>query len=107
MIRTLSISGLFFIVFLFCGFTKTDASDRNRFTVKPGSVFCKSMNAMHALQNSLSRRDGKANSIVNGGECVISPDEVVVYVIHEEKDIARVHLPDSGKYFWVSKQSLR
>jgi hypothetical protein len=86
---------------------ETNASDHNRFTVKSGSVFCKSLTAMHALQNSLSKRDGKAASLLNGQECSISPVAIVVYVVHEEEDIARVLLANSGKYFWISKQSLR
>ena len=84
-----------------------NASDRNRFTVKPGSVFCKSLIAMRSLQDSMSRKDGKAASLLNSQECSITPTAVVVYVIHEEENIARVQLANSGKYYWISKQSLR
>ena len=84
-----------------------NASDRNRFTAKSGSVFCKSLTAMHALQDSLARRDGEAASLLNSQECTISPTAVVVYVVHEEENIARIQLVNSGKYFWISKQSLR
>jgi hypothetical protein len=106
-INKFTFPALFFVVaFLFCGY-KADASDRNRFTVKPGSVFCKSLTAMHVLQDSLSRKDGKAASLLNGQECSISPTAVVVYVIHEEENITRVQLANSGKYYWISKQSLR
>jgi hypothetical protein len=93
--------------FLLCVFNETDASDRNRFTSKPGSVFCKTLTAMHELQNSLSRRDGKAATSLNNQECSIFPTGVVVYIVHEEEDVARVQLVNSGKYFWILKQSLR
>jgi hypothetical protein len=73
----------------------------------PAASSCKSLNAIRSLQNSLSRRDGKATSILNSGECSIASNEVVVYIMHEEKDMARVLLPGSGKYLWISKQSLR
>ena len=98
---------LFLIITLLLSGYNTDASDANRFTAKPGSVFCKSLAAMRELQNSLSRHDGKAASLLNGQECSISPTAVVVYVVHEEEDIARVQVVNSGKYFWISKQSLR
>lgn len=62
---------------------------------------------MHGLQNSLSRKDGKAALLLNNQECSISATPVVVYVIHEEEELARVQLVNSGKYFWISKQSLR
>jgi hypothetical protein len=62
---------------------------------------------MHALQDSLSRRDGEAASLLNSQECSISPTAVVVFIVHEEENIARVQLVDSGKFFWTSKQSLR
>jgi hypothetical protein len=98
---------LFLIIALpLCGH-RANASEANRFTSKPGSVFCKSLAAMRELQNSLLRRDGKAASLVNGQECSVSPTAVVVYVVHEEEDIVRVQMVNSGKYFWVSKQSLR
>jgi len=106
-IQKLTIYGILSTVFLLCGHIEAGASDRNRFTAKPGSVFCKSLNTMNMLQSSLSRRDGKAASILSSGECSISPNAVVVYIMHEEKDMARVQLPSSGKYLWVSKQSLR
>jgi hypothetical protein len=92
---------------LLCAHIETNASDRNRFTAKPGSVFCKSLTAMHTLQNSLARKDGQAASLLNNQECSFSSTAVVVYVVHEEEGMARVQLANSGKYFWTSKQSLR
>jgi hypothetical protein len=92
---------------LLCAHIETNASDRNRFTVKSGSVFCKSLTAMRSLQSSLLQKDGKAASLLNSQECNISPATVVVYLMHEEEDAARVQLVNSGKYFWISKQSLR
>jgi hypothetical protein len=107
MINKFALPVLFFVVtLLLCGYN-TDASDRNRFTVKPGSVFCKSLIAMRSLQDSLSRKDGKTASLLNSQECSISPTSVVVYVIHEEENITRVQLANSGKYYWISNQSLR
>jgi hypothetical protein len=93
--------------FLLCASGEADASDRNRFTAKPGSLFCRSLAAIRTLQNSLSRKDGKAASLLNSQECSVSPTAVVVYVVHEEEDMARVQLVNSGKYLWISKQSLR
>jgi hypothetical protein len=106
-INKFTLFGLFLIItLLLCGYN-ANASDANRFTSKPGSVFCKSLTAMRSLQGSLSRKDGKAASLLNGQECSISPTAVVVYVIHEEEDLARVQLAHSGKYYWITKQSLR
>jgi hypothetical protein len=106
-INKFTLFGLFLIItLLLCGYN-ADASDANRFTSKPGSVFCKSLTVMRSLQGSLSRKDGKAASLLNGQECSISPTAVVVYVIHEEEDLSRVQLANSGKYYWISKQSLR
>jgi hypothetical protein len=106
-INKFTLSILFLIITLPLSVYTADASDQNRFTVKPGGVFCKSLTAMHALQNSLLRRDGKAASLLNSQDCSVSPTTVVVYVVHEEEDMARVQLINSGKYFWISKQSLR
>ncbi len=102
-----TLPALFVIIAILLAGHNADASDANRFTSRPGSVFCKSLAAMRSLQNSLSRRDGTATSLLNGQDCSISPTAVVVYVVHEEEDIARVQLANSGKYFWVPKQSLR
>jgi hypothetical protein len=106
-INKFTLSILFLIITLPLSVYTADASDYNRFTSKPGSVFCKTLTAMRELQNSVSQRDGKAASLLNGQECSISPTAVVVYIIHEEEDIARVQLVNSGKYYWISKQSLR
>ncbi|HEX2966146.1 MAG TPA: hypothetical protein VHO84_10180 [Syntrophorhabdaceae bacterium] len=62
---------------------------------------------MNQLQDSVARKDGKSASFLRSGECSIAPNPVVVYVIHEEDNFARVQVPVSGKYFWVAKQALR
>ncbi|MBA4390796.1 MAG: hypothetical protein C0399_07645 [Syntrophus sp. (in: bacteria)] len=107
-IRKLKICRLLLIAafFLLCGSFQTDAAD-NRYTTRPNAVFCKSLAAMHALQISLSLRDGKAVSLLNSGECEVAGAGIVVYVVQEEKDIVRVQLTSSGKYFWVSRKALR
>ena len=106
-INKFTLFSLFLIIaLLLCGYNAY-ASDANRFTAKPRSVFCKSLTAMHALQDSVSRKDGRAASLLNTQECSISPTAVVVYVIHEEENIVRVQLAHSGKYYWIAKQSLR
>jgi hypothetical protein len=107
MIKRCSILWLFVTALLLFTFNNADASERNRFTAKPGSVFCLSLNAMHEFRNSLSRRDGEAASLLKNQECRLTATEVVVYLVHEENDAARVQLVTSGKYFWTSKQSLR
>jgi hypothetical protein len=107
-IRKLTIckSLLVFVFFLFYGSFLADAAD-NHYTTRPNAVFCKSLTAMHTLQISLSLRDGKAVSMLNGKDCEVVETGVVVYIVREEKDIVRVQLASSGKYFWVSRKALR
>lgn len=97
---------LIFVFFLFYGSFQADAAD-NRYTTRPNTVFCKSLAAMHTLQISLSLRDGKAASLLSSRECEVAGTGFVVYVVQEEKDIVRVQLTSSGKYFWVSRKALR
>ena len=97
---------LVFIFFLLCGSFQVNAAD-NRYTTRPNTIGCKSLSAMHALQISLSLRDGKASSILNGKECEVVETGAVVYIVQEEKDLARVQSASSGKYFWVSRKALR
>ena len=107
-IRKLTIckSLLIFVFFLFCASFPADAAD-NHYTTRPNAVFCKSLTAMYSLQISLSLRDGKAASILNGKDCEVVETGVVVYIVQEEKDIVRVQSASSGKYFWVSRKALR
>lgn len=90
-----------------CIYSPVCASERDRFTVKTGTILCKSLSSMNQLQDSITRKDGKSASFLRSGECSIAPNPVVVFVIHEEDNFARVQVPVSGKYFWVAKQALR
>ena len=86
---------------------QADASDQNRYTSRPNTIFCKSLAAMRTLQTSLSLRDGRAASLLNSKACGVAETGVVVYIVQEEKDVVRVQFASSGKYFWVSRKALR
>lgn len=92
---------------LFYGLNQVEASDRNRYTSRPNTIFCKSLMAMRTLQTSLSLQEGKGALLLNSRACEIAPTEVVVNVVQEEKDAVRVQPAGSGKYFWVSRNALR
>ena len=107
-IRKLTIRRLLLvsIFFLLCGPFQASASD-NRYTTKPNTVFCKSLAAIRMLETSLSLQDGKAASLFSNGECEVVGPGVVVFVVQQEKDVVRVQVTSSGKYFWVSRKALR
>jgi hypothetical protein len=100
---------LFIAVFLILsGSFQAGASEQNRYNSRPSTIFCKSLAAMRTMQISFSQQNKRRIvSLLNSGECKIAETEVVVYVVQEEKDVVRIQMASSGKYFWVSRKALR